>query len=84
MHCLFCQNHRISQNTDINGEFLKPAEIIMAAKKYGQIAYTYSEPLVHIEFLLDCMKLAKKEKIKNVLVTNGCVNPVPAAVILNS
>jgi pyruvate formate lyase activating enzyme len=38
------------------------------------IAYTYSEPLVHIEFLLDCMVLARKHGIANVLVTNGCIN----------
>jgi pyruvate formate lyase activating enzyme len=38
-----------------------------------QIAYTYSEPLVHPEYLLDCMQLARKRGAANVLITNGCV-----------
>ncbi|MDR0494603.1 MAG: radical SAM protein, partial [Treponema sp.] len=46
------------------------------------IAYTYSEPLVHIEFLLDCMALAKRHGIANVLVTHGCVNEEAAKEIL--
>ena len=47
------------------------------------IAYTYSEPLVHIEFLLDCMKEARKAGIANVLVTNGCINSEAAEEILD-
>jgi pyruvate formate lyase activating enzyme len=47
-----------------------------------QIAYTYSEPLVHFEFLLDCMKLAREAGIANIIVSNGCVNKKPAAEIL--
>ena len=46
------------------------------------IAYTYSEPLVHIEFLLDCMKEARKAGIANVLVSNGCINPEAAQEVL--
>jgi len=46
------------------------------------IAYTYSEPLVHFEFLLDCMKEVRKAGFANVLVTNGCINSEAAAEIL--
>jgi len=46
------------------------------------IAYTYSEPLVHIEYLLDCMKEARKAGVANVLVSNGCINSEAAAEIL--
>jgi len=46
------------------------------------IAYTYSEPLIHIEFLLDCMALAHKHGIANVLVTNGCINGEAASEVL--
>ncbi|MDR1587033.1 MAG: AmmeMemoRadiSam system radical SAM enzyme [Treponema sp.] len=48
----------------------------------AQIAYTYSEPLVHAEFLIDCMGLAGEQGIANVLVTNGCVNAGAAGEIL--
>jgi len=47
-----------------------------------QIAYTYSEPLVHAEYLIDCMKYARKENIANILVTNGCVNAEAAEAVL--
>jgi pyruvate formate lyase activating enzyme len=48
----------------------------------GQIAYTYSEPLIHFEFLKDCMELAHERGIANVLVSNGCVNLETAEKIL--
>jgi pyruvate formate lyase activating enzyme len=47
-----------------------------------QIAYTYSEPLVHPEYLLDCMKLAHRRGVANVLVTNGCVTQDVVAEIM--
>jgi pyruvate formate lyase activating enzyme len=67
------------------GRFLSPSEAVaLAAERNGsrQIAYTYSEPLVHAEYLIDCMKLARAQGIANVLVTNGCVNEKAAAEIL--
>jgi len=84
LHCPFCQNWHISQNTDISGKWMQPGEIISAALKQDtpSIAYTYSEPLVHIEYILDCMKLARKHGIANVLVTNGCIKPEAAAEVL--
>ncbi|MDR0494990.1 MAG: AmmeMemoRadiSam system radical SAM enzyme [Treponema sp.] len=84
LRCPFCQNWHISQNTDTNGRYMNPVELVTttAIKRCGQIAYTYSEPLVHIEFLLDCMKEAHRQKIANVLVSNGCINAVPAAEVL--
>ncbi len=73
LRCPFCQNWHISQNTDIPGEQITPGEIVSAALKHNtpSIAYTYSEPLIHIEFLL-----------ANVLVTNGCINKPAAAEVL--
>jgi pyruvate formate lyase activating enzyme len=72
--CSFCQNYEISQesNTEI-GINLAPKEIVKNAKSEGcsSIAYTYNEPTVAIEYWLDTMKIAKKNGIKNVLVTNG-------------
>ena len=55
------------------------------SKAPGQItiAYTYSEPLVHIEFLIDCMEEARKRQTANILVTNGCINKEAAAEVLS-
>jgi pyruvate formate lyase activating enzyme len=84
LRCPFCQNWQISQNTDIAGKRMKSGEVVSAALKQDtpSIAYTYSEPLVHIEYLIDCMILARRHGIANVLVTNGCVNAKAAAEIL--
>ena len=89
LRCPFCQNWQISQDVHgSRGRLYAPAELVAAAldaDKTGQpaIAYTYSEPLVHIEFLLDCMTAARKAGIANVIVTNGCVTPEAAAEVLD-
>jgi pyruvate formate lyase activating enzyme len=65
---------------------MNPSGIIALALRESDqpaIAYTYSEPLVHVEFLLDCMTLARRQGIANVLVTNGCVNAEAAKEILS-
>jgi pyruvate formate lyase activating enzyme len=92
LHCPFCQNWNISQSTDAPGHCLEPSGLVAAAsgRTHGdpydpgaQIAYTYSEPLVHIEFLIDCMTEAQGLGVANVLVTNGCVNLDAADEVLN-
>ncbi|MDR1971180.1 MAG: AmmeMemoRadiSam system radical SAM enzyme [Treponema sp.] len=47
-----------------------------------QIAYTYSEPLIHFEYLKTCMELAHCRGIANVLVSNGCIEIEKAREIL--
>jgi pyruvate formate lyase activating enzyme len=84
MHCPFCQNWHISQTGDVSGRRFSPEELAgeAAGAGCGQLAYTYSEPLVHVEFLLDCMTAAREAGIANVLVTNGCINEPFAAQVL--
>ncbi|MDR2021618.1 MAG: AmmeMemoRadiSam system radical SAM enzyme [Treponema sp.] len=84
LRCPFCQNWSISQTTEVSGRRFSPGELIAAVRSRGgvQIAYTYSEPLVHIEYLLDCMALARGAGIANILVSSGCINAGPAAEIL--
>jgi len=84
LRCPFCQNYHISQNIDVSGSWMKSGEIISSAlrKKTPSIAYTYSEPLVHIEYILDCMMLTQRYGIANVLVTNGSINHKAAAKVL--
>ncbi len=50
-----------------------PEEIVNLAIKVGSpgIAYTYNEPVIWLEFVLDCAKLARKKGLFNVCVTNG-------------
>ncbi len=75
--CANCQNWTISQSPrifgKIEGEEMKPEEVIKIAleNKLPSISYTYTEPTIFLDFALDIMKLAKKEKLKNNWVTNG-------------
>jgi len=41
------------------------------------IAYTYNEPFTFYEFMLDTAKLVKIKGLKNVVVSNGYINPEP-------
>jgi len=78
--CLNCQNNSISQlpggGREITGEELSPQSIVFEAKRYKCeiIAYTYTEPTVFFEYAYDTSKLAQKEGIKNVFVTNGYIS----------
>jgi pyruvate formate lyase activating enzyme len=82
--CPFCQNWHISQTNEAPARHMPPGDIVSAAlhADNAAIAYTYSEPLVHIEYLLDCMALARRHGIANVLVTNGCINNDAAQEVL--
>lgn len=75
MHCPFCQNYHISRNLQVPLEDLRPEALVSKAKASGcpSMAHTYSEPLIHIEYIEECMKLAKKAGIANILVTNGFI-----------
>ncbi|MCM8761025.1 MAG: AmmeMemoRadiSam system radical SAM enzyme [Candidatus Omnitrophica bacterium] len=79
MHCDFCQNWHISQDLKVPTENITPTQIVEKAKEVGSfgIAYTYNEPFIWYEFVLDTAKLARKNGLENVLVTNGYVNMAP-------
>lgn len=76
--CDFCQNWSISQKKP-DTKKLVPEDVIELAEKKGvtSIAYTYSEPIVWYEFIYQTSKLAHEKGFKNVLVTNGYINPDP-------
>ena len=83
--CPFCQNWSISRNPDAPADQVAPGEVVRAARASGcgMIAYTYSEPLVHAEYLLDCLRTANAQGLENVLVTNGHAREEPAREVLN-
>ncbi len=58
---------------------MSPDEIVKRAEEDGCrcIAYTYTEPTVFYEYVLDCAKEARKKGMKNVCVTNGYINLNP-------
>lgn len=86
LRCSFCQNWEIAQ-ADRDTVALTPEELAKAAEERAPegcvgVAYTYNEPLVGFEFVLDSAKAVKAAGLKNVLVTNGLVNPEPLAELL--
>ena len=79
--CKHCQNWETSQAKpdDFFARNLQPEKIVEMAKESEctSIAYTYNEPTIFYEYMLDTAKLARKEGIKNVVVTNGFINSEP-------
>jgi pyruvate formate lyase activating enzyme len=76
--CSFCQNWSISQKRPPLSA-LSSAELIREAQSAGAvgIAYTYNEPLMNYEYVLECARAARDQGLLNVLVTNGYLNPAP-------
>lgn len=80
--CGFCQNSSISQYIN-EGRHISAKELTGYAyelKSSGNIgiAYTYNEPTVYYEYVLESAKLLKeKHNMDNVLVTNGYINEKP-------
>ncbi|MBU0937266.1 MAG: AmmeMemoRadiSam system radical SAM enzyme [Spirochaetes bacterium] len=84
LHCPFCQNYHISSSLDAPVQLLSPAQLVEAALHSGcpSLAHTYSEPLVHAEYVIETMRLARQAELKNVLVSNGCANDEAASAVL--
>ena len=81
LKCKFCQNWQISQASpeDVSAMDLTPVEVVQKAKESGApiIAYTYTEPTIYYEYMLDIAKLAKAAGIKNVMHSAGYINEEP-------
>lgn len=76
--CDFCQNWEMIE-TEVQGRQVTSDEIAEMAGSRGSVgvAYTYNEPLIWYEFVLECAKKVRARGFVNVLVTNGFVNPEP-------
>ena len=81
LRCLYCQNWSISQvppeksrNVD-----LPPEEVVRRSLQANApvIAYTYSEPTVFYEYMLDSARMAREASLRNVVVSAGFINPEP-------
>ncbi|MBI4596275.1 MAG: AmmeMemoRadiSam system radical SAM enzyme [Candidatus Tectomicrobia bacterium] len=83
LKCQFCQNWQISQGRAPT-KSLTPVEAVTLAQKYKSlgIAYTYTEPLIWYEYVLETSKLIHEAGLKNVLVTNGEINEEPLKQLL--
>ncbi len=83
LKCKFCQNYNISQAKAIDFykkiKTVEPQEIIniIKQKNLKLIAFTYTEPTIFYEYMLNIAKLAKQDNIECVIVSNGFINKEP-------
>lgn len=84
--CPFCQNYTIAQQ-------LPPTRYISAAKlaaltaEYSAqgsigLAFTYNEPLMWLEYIMDVAPRLKEQGLKVVLVSNGFIEKKPLQALL--
>lgn len=87
LRCKFCQNWQISQSPpeDTDNTVLLPNEVVRSAIRSGcrSIAYTYTEPTIFYEYMIETAKLAKQQGIINLYHTGGFINPKPAEELTN-
>lgn len=89
LRCPFCQNYRVAmaRGEETETSLVLPEALVRRAlelKPEGNIgiAYTYNEPLIGYEYVLDCARLAREHGLKNVVVTNGFINEAPLRALL--
>jgi len=76
--CQFCQNWGISQADHPTSTLSSKAAVQAALREESiGIAYTYNEPLIWFEYVLETAKLAREAGLVNVLVSNGYASPEP-------
>lgn len=78
MRCSHCQNWQISRSRpgeDARLDRLPAAEVPELALEHGceGVAFTYNEPIIWIEYVLDAARAAKEAGLYTVMVTNGYI-----------
>jgi pyruvate formate lyase activating enzyme len=77
MGCFFCQNWDISKShqDQVNARHVPPEEVPLLAKQYGcsAVAFTYNEPTIWGEYIIDICKAAHPLGLKTVMVSNGYI-----------
>ncbi len=81
LHCLYCQNWQISQQRpeEVDSIDLQPADVVANAQQYDcpVVAYTYTEPTIFYEYMLDTARLARLQGLRSVVISAGYTNPAP-------
>jgi pyruvate formate lyase activating enzyme len=83
LRCRFCQNWQLSQARpeDELVPVRAPAEIVAAAAGFKDpvIAFTYNEPTVQAEYLVDVARAARGAGVRSVIVSCGYMSEAPFA-----
>lgn len=88
LSCSFCQNCELSQAGVADLPWHRdhaPEELVEMAVEYPGnrgIAFTYNEPAVYYEYMLETARLAKARNLDTIMVSNGYINPEPLKELL--
>jgi pyruvate formate lyase activating enzyme len=85
MDCPFCQNWRIAGwDPALSLASMEPEDVVRSAEKTESrsVAFTYNEPMVWFEFLLDASRALREAGVSTVLVSNGMILPEPLGELL--
>jgi len=83
LHCLYCQNWSISQARpeEVRSLDLMPEEVVAYASRLASksIAYTYTEPVVFLEYVLGTAREARAQGLRSVVISAGYIQSQPLA-----
>ncbi|MDF2591630.1 MAG: Radical domain protein [Clostridia bacterium] len=82
--CSFCQNYHISQE-EAETNYVDPRYLLNLCRTEEEcigLAYTYNEPTVWFEYILETADIIKQEGLKNILVSNGYISREPLMELL--
>lgn len=77
--CKFCQNWEMSKARldELNSLDASPEDVVALAHRYNtpSIAFTYNDPTIFGEYVIDISRFAREEGIRTVMVTAGYIDP---------
>ena len=77
MGCFFCQNWDISKSRSdqVHSSYIPPEDVVLLAirNRCPSIAFTYNEPTIWGEYVIDICAAAKEQGLNTVMVTNGYI-----------
>jgi pyruvate formate lyase activating enzyme len=77
MGCFFCQNWDISKSRSdqVHSTYIPPGDVVLLAIRNGcpSIAFTYNEPTIWGEYVIDICHAAKEHGLNTVMVSNGYI-----------
>ncbi len=83
LRCKFCQNWELSQSSpeDYQTAVTPPARVASAAasREARSVAFTYNEPTVFTEYVVDVAREARRQGLRAVMVSCGFMNQAPLA-----
>jgi pyruvate formate lyase activating enzyme len=81
VNCKMCQNWDISQvrPEQVSSTYIPPKDLAARCRQYpcASIAYTYSEPVVFCEYVLDSAEAGRAAGVKSVVISGGYIQQEP-------